>query len=143
MTNKTNINFEPPYLKWQLNAILNINVRTRLLRHVLMPMYVHKAMNINSNATFAIVDCLFRLVRDGSALHGPVVRGIRVMREQMESRLVFMLLDRSRGVVSVLSPNRLIGLRGTDAPRTSMLCRVREPKHETYCDVRPGSVLAL
>ncbi len=29
-------------------------------------------MNINSNATSAIVDSLFRLVRDGSALHGPV-----------------------------------------------------------------------
>ncbi len=35
-------------------------------------MYVRKAMNINSNATSAIVDSLFRLVRDGSALHGPV-----------------------------------------------------------------------
>ncbi len=29
-------------------------------------------MNINSNATSAIVDSLFRLVRDGSALRGPV-----------------------------------------------------------------------
>ncbi len=28
-------------------------------------------MNINSNAMSAIVDSLFRLVRDGSALHGP------------------------------------------------------------------------
>ncbi len=28
-------------------------------------------MNINSNATSAIVDSLFRLVRDGSALCGP------------------------------------------------------------------------
>ncbi len=29
-------------------------------------------MNINSNATLAIVDSLFRLVRDGWALRGPV-----------------------------------------------------------------------
>ncbi len=29
-------------------------------------------MNFNSNATSAIVDSLFRLVRDGSALRGPV-----------------------------------------------------------------------
>ncbi len=28
-------------------------------------------MTINSNATSAIVNSLFRLVRDGSALHGP------------------------------------------------------------------------
>ncbi len=35
-------------------------------------MYVRKAMNINSNATSAIVDSLFRLVQDGSAQQGPV-----------------------------------------------------------------------
>ncbi len=35
-------------------------------------MYVRKAMNINSNATSTIVDSLFRFVRDGMALHGPV-----------------------------------------------------------------------
>ncbi len=35
-------------------------------------MLVRKPMNINSNATSAIVHSLFRLVRDGSALHGPV-----------------------------------------------------------------------
>ncbi len=34
-----------------------------------------------------------------------------------------MLMDRSRGAVSVLSADRLIGLRGADAPRTSPLCR--------------------
>ncbi len=49
-------------------------------------------MNINSNATSAIVDSLLRLVRDGSALHGPV--GAR-HRGSAESRLLFMLLDRS------------------------------------------------
>ncbi len=103
-------------------------------------MYVRKAMNININATSAIVDSLFRLVRDGSVLS---VRGIGVLRERLESRLLFILLDRPQGAVSVLSADRLIGLRGADAPRTSMLCHASEPKHETYCDVRPGTVLAL
>ncbi len=54
-----------------------------------------------------------------------------------------MLLDRTRCAVSVLPADPLIGLHGADAPRTSMLCCASEPKHETYCDVRPGSVLAL
>ncbi len=71
------------------------------------------------------------------------VRGIRVLRERLESRLLFMHLDRSRGAIRVLSADQLIGLHGADAPRTSILCRASEPKHETYCDVRPGSVLAL
>ncbi len=66
-----------------------------------------------------------------------------VLWERLESRLLFMHLDRSRGAIRVLSADRLIGLRGADAPRTSILCRASEPKHETYCDVRPGSVLAL
>ncbi len=47
------------------------------------------------------------------------------------------------GCFRVLSTDRLISLCGDDAPRTSLLCRASEPKHETYCDVRPGSVLAL
>ncbi len=41
------------------------------------------------------------------------------------------------------SINWLIGLHGADAPRTSLLCHASEPKYETYCDIRPGSVLAL
>ncbi len=45
------------------------------------------------------------------------------------------------GCFSVLSSDR--SLRGADAPRTSLFCHASEPKHETYCDVRPGSVLAL
>ncbi len=44
---------------------------------------------------------------------------------------------------SVLSADRLIGLHGADAPRTSLLYCASEPNHETYCDVRPRSVLAL
>ncbi len=57
-------------------------------------------MNINSNATSAIVDSLFRLVdRDGSDR-----RGIGVLREQRESRRLFMLLDRSRGALVCCVP---------------------------------------
>ncbi len=67
-------------------------------------------MNINSNATSAIVDSLFRLVRDGSALRG----GIGVLRERLESRRLFMLLDRSHSA--------LVCCGGADAPRTSLLC---------------------
>ncbi len=37
-----------------------------------------------------------------------------------------MLLDRSRGAVSVLSADRLIGLRGADAPRISLLVLVNQ-----------------
>ncbi len=44
------------------------------------------------------------------------------------------------GCFTVLSADQLIGLC---APRTSLMCHASEPKHETYCDVRPGSVLAL
>ncbi len=54
-----------------------------------------------------------------------------------------MLLDHSRGAVSVLSADRLIGLHGAGAPRSSILCRATEPKHKMYCDVRLGTVLAL
>ncbi len=76
-------------------------------------------MNINSNATSAIVDSLFRLVRDGSALRG----GIGVLRERLESRLLFMLLDRSHGALVCCVPiDRSVCLRGADAPQTSLLC---------------------
>ncbi len=63
--------------------------------------------NINSNATSAIGDSLFRLVRDGSALRGPV-RDIGALRERLESKRLFMLLDRSRRGFSVLYANRSI-----------------------------------
>ncbi len=63
-----------------------------------------------------------------------------VLRERLDCSLCFWI---ALGCFSVLSADRLIGLRGADAPRTSLLCRTSEPKHEMYCDVRPGSVLAL
>ncbi len=62
-------------------------------------------MNVNNNTTSAIVDSLFRLVRDGSALRG----GIGVLRERLESRRLFMLLDHSRGALVRCVP---IDLRG-------------------------------
>ncbi len=113
-----------------------------MIHRVWMPMYVRKAMNINSNATSAIVDSLFRLVRDGSALHRPVGvrhRGAAGATRKQTALYAFGLLSGC----CVLSADRLIGLRGTDAPQTSMLYLANEPKHEMYCDVRPGSLLAL
>ncbi len=56
-------------------------------------------MNINSNAMSAIVDSLLRLARDGSALHGPVAARLRGAAGAIGSRLLFMLLDRSRGAL--------------------------------------------
>ncbi len=56
-------------------------------------MYVRKAMHINSKVTSAIVDSLLRLVQDGLALHGPVGARHQVLREQLESRLLFGLLS--------------------------------------------------
>ncbi len=68
------------------------------------------------------------------------MRGIGCCRSDWTALYAFGSLS---GCFSVLSADRLIGLRGADAPRTSLLCRASEPKHEMYCDVRPGSVLAL
>ncbi len=93
-------------------------------------------MNVNSNATSAIVDSLlFRLVRDGSALVGAA--------GAIGKQTALYDFGSLSGCFSVLSADRLIGLRGVDAPRTSMLCRASEPKHETYCDGRPGSIGSL
>ncbi len=100
-------------------------------------------MNIKTNAISAIVDSSFRLVRDGPALHEPFgarPRGAAGATGKQTSLYAFGSL---LGCFSVLSADRLIGLRGADAHRTSLLCCATEPKHETYCDVRPGSVLAL
>ncbi len=102
-----------------------------------------KAMNINSNATSAIVDSLFRLVQDGSTLHrqvGARHRGAAGVTGKQTALSAFGSLS---GCFSVLSADRLTGLRCADAPRTSLLCHAIEPKHETYYDARPGSVLAL
>ncbi len=82
-------------------------------------------MNINSNATSAIVDsllivCLGLLGMDRRCVNHSV-RGIGVLRERLESRRLFMLLDLSRGALVCCAP---IVLRGADALRTSLLCLV-------------------
>ncbi len=46
------------------------------------------------------------------------VRGIGVLRERLESRQLFMLLDRSSGALVCCVP---IGLHGADALRTSLV----------------------
>ncbi len=85
-------------------------------------------MNINSNATSDIVDSLFRLVRDGSALRG----GIGVLRERLESRRLFMLLDRSRGALVCCVPIDLRGAMHLEQVCCVWRCRASETKHETY-----------
>ncbi len=66
-------------------------------------------MNINSNATSAIVHSLFRLVRDGSALPRQVLSGC--CGSDWERRWFFMHFDRSRGALVCCVPiDRLIDL---------------------------------
>ncbi len=79
-------------------------------------------MNIKSNATSAIVDSLFRLVRDGSALRGPFGarhRGAAGATGKQMDLYAFGSLSRCFGVSCA---DRSIGLRGADALRTSLLC---------------------
>ncbi len=79
-------------------------------------------MNINSNATAAIVDSLFRLVRDGSVLRGLVSARHRGAAGA-NGKQTALLLDRSRGALLCCVPiDRSICPHGTDAPRTSLLC---------------------
>ncbi len=87
-------------------------------------------MNINSNATSGIVDSLFRLVRDGSALRGPF--GARHRGAAGATGKLTALLDRSRGALVCCVP---IDLRG--AMHLEQVCcvwrsRASETKHETY-----------
>ncbi len=78
-------------------------------------------MNINSNATSAIVDSVFRLVWDGSALCGPVCarhQGAAGATGKQTALYAFGSLSRC---FSVLCADRSFCLRGADAPRTSLL----------------------
>ncbi len=59
-------------------------------------------MNINSNTTSAIVVSLFRLVRDGSALHGPVGAGV------IGKQTALYPYGSLSGCFSVLSADRLM-----------------------------------
>lgn len=78
-------------------------------------------MNINSNATSAIVDGLFRLVWDGSALRGSV-RGIGGAAGATGKQTALYAFGSLSRCFSVLCADRSIDLRGADAPRTSLLC---------------------
>ncbi len=92
-------------------------------------------MNINSNTTSAIVDSLFRLVRDGSVLRGGIgvlCGGIGVLRERLESRRLFMLLDRSHGALVCCVPIDLSGAMHLKQVCYVWRCRASETKHETY-----------
>ncbi len=69
-------------------------------------------MNINSNATSAIVDSLFRLVRNGSALRGPFGarhRGAAGATGKLTALYAFGSLSRC---FNVLCADRSICLRG-------------------------------
>ncbi len=65
-------------------------------------------MNINSNATSAIVDSLFRLVRDGSALHGSVSARLRCAAGVNGKQTALYAFGSLSGCFSVLSADRLL-----------------------------------
>ncbi len=76
-------------------------------------------MNVNNNTTSTIVDRLFRLVRDGSALRRPFGarhRGAAGETGKLTALYAFGSLSRC---FSVLCADRSEWL---DAPRTSLLC---------------------
>ncbi len=78
-------------------------------------------MNINSNATSAIVDSLFRLVQDGSALCGPFGVWHRGAAGATGNQMDLYAVGSLSPCFGVLCANRSIDLRGTDAPRKNLL----------------------
>ncbi len=64
-----------------------------------------------------------------------------MLRERLESRRLFMLLDRSRGALVCCVPIDLRGAMHLEQVCYVWRCRASETKLD--CDVRPGSVLAL
>ncbi len=83
-------------------------------------------MNINSNATSAIVDRLFRLVRDGSALCGPFGARHRGCCGSDWKADSFMILDRSRGALGVLCADDLRALMHFEQVCCVWRCRAGE-----------------
>ncbi len=76
-------------------------------------------MNVNNNSTSAIVDSLFRLVRNGSVLRRPFGarhRGAAGVTGKLTALYAFRSLWRC---FSVLCADRS---EWRDAPRTSLLC---------------------
>ncbi len=93
-------------------------------------------MNINCNATSAIVDGLFRLVRDGSALRGPFGarhRGAAGATGKQMALYAFGSLSRCFGV---LCANRLVCVVLMHFKQVCYVWRCHgrasETKHETY-----------
>ncbi len=93
-------------------------------------------MNINSNATSAIVDSLFTLVRDGSTLRGPVGarhRGAAGATGKQTALYAFGSLSRCFGV---LCADRSICVALMHLEQVCYVWRCHghasETKHETY-----------
>ncbi len=80
-------------------------------------------MNVNNNTTSAIVDSLFRLVRDGSALCGPFGARHRGAAGATGKLMALMLLDLSRGALVVLCADR-----SACAMHLEQVCCVCEPR---------------
>ncbi len=87
-------------------------------------------MNVNNNTTSAIVDSLFRLVRDGSALRGPF--GARHRGAAGATGKLTALLDRSRGALVCCGRSILVARCHLEQVCCVWRCRASETKHETY-----------
>ncbi len=86
-------------------------------------------MNVNNNTTTAIVDSLFRLVRDGSALRGPFGarhRGAVGATGKLTALYAFGSLSRC------CVPIDLRGAMHLEQVCCVWRCRASETKHETY-----------
>ncbi len=89
-------------------------------------------MNVNNNTTPAIVDSLFRLAQDGSALRGPFGarhRGAAGATGKLTALYAFGSLSRC---FSVLCADRSSGAMHLEQVCCVWRCRASETKHETY-----------
>ncbi len=87
-------------------------------------------MNVNNNTTSAIVDSLFRLVRDGSVLRGPFgarLRGAAGATGKLTALYAFGSLSRCFGVLLCRS---ICVARCTSNKSVCWRCRASETKHE-------------
>ncbi len=84
-------------------------------------------MNVNNNTTSAIVDSLFRLVRDGSALRGPF--GARHRGAAGANVKLTALLDRSRCALVCCVPIDLSGAMHLEQVCCVWRSRASETKH--------------
>ncbi len=89
-------------------------------------------MNVNNNTTSAIVDSLFRLVRDGSALRGPFGArhwGAAGATGKLTALYAFGSLSRC---FSVCVPINLRGAMHLEQVCCVWRCHASETEHETY-----------